>query len=45
LDKSLSADAEDVCQEVMRKIVSHLPNFNRARDGSFRCWLKTITVN
>jgi RNA polymerase sigma-70 factor, ECF subfamily len=45
LDATLSADAEDVCQEVMRKIVSHLPDFKRIRDGSFRCWLKTITVN
>ena len=45
MDAALAADADDVCQEVMRKIVAHLSNFQRNRDGSFRCWLKTITVN
>jgi RNA polymerase sigma-70 factor, ECF subfamily len=45
LDGALAADADDVCQEVMRKIVTHLPRFERARDGSFRNWLKIITVN
>ncbi len=45
LDARLSADADDVCQEVMRKIISHLSRFQRGREGSFRCWLKTITVN
>lgn len=45
LDARSSADADDVCQEVMRKIISHLSRFRRSREGSFRCWLKTITVN
>src|SRR5262245_3535377 len=45
LDAKLSADAEDICQEVLRKLVEHLPRFQRQRDGSFRAWLKTITVN
>lgn len=45
LDAKLSADAEDVCQEVLRKLVEHLPRFQRQRDGAFRAWLKTITVN
>jgi RNA polymerase sigma-70 factor (ECF subfamily) len=45
MDAKLAADADDVCQEVMRKIVSHLRQFERNREGSLRCWLKTITVN
>lgn len=45
LDPALSADAQDICQEVMTKLVEHLPRFRRERDGSFRAWLKTITVN
>jgi RNA polymerase sigma factor (sigma-70 family) len=45
MDARLAADADDVCQEVMRKIVSHLPRFERSRVGAFRSWLRTITVN
>jgi RNA polymerase sigma-70 factor (ECF subfamily) len=45
LDSALSADAEDICQEVLKRLVQHLPRFRRERDGSFRIWLKTITVN
>lgn len=45
LDPALSADAEDIGQDVMAKIVEHLPRFERQRDGSFRNWLKIITVN
>lgn len=45
LDKAVAPDAEDICQEVMRKVVLNLPRFKRIRDGSFRLWLKTITVN
>lgn len=45
LDPHLADDAEDICQEVLKKVVEHLPRFRRQRDGSFRSWLKTITVN
>jgi RNA polymerase sigma-70 factor, ECF subfamily len=45
LEPAFRADAEDICQEVMKKVVEHLPTFRRERDGSFRTWLKTITVN
>ena len=45
LDSALAADADDICQEVLRKLVEHLPRFKRQRDGSFRAWLKTVTVN
>jgi hypothetical protein len=34
MDAKLAADADDVCQEVMRKIVSHLRHFERNREGS-----------
>ena len=39
------ADVDDICQNVMTKLVKYLPQFRRERDGSFRTWLKTITVN
>ena len=29
----------------MTKLVQHLPNFGVYRDGSFRFWIKTITIN
>lgn len=45
LDPILAADSDDICQEVMAKIVVHLPKFQRQRDGSFRAWLRTITVH
>jgi RNA polymerase sigma-70 factor (ECF subfamily) len=45
IDPRLAADVDDVCQEVMRKIISYLPRFERGRNGSFRTWLKTVTVN
>ncbi len=45
LDRTLAADAEDICQEVLAKAAEHLPKFERRREGSFRNWLKTITVN
>ena len=44
-DIRLADDAEDIGQEVLKKVVEHLPRFRRVRDGSFRAWLKTITVN
>ena len=45
LDPVLAADADDICQNVLRKIVEHLPRFRRQRDGSFRAWLRVITAN
>lgn len=44
-DPSLAADADDICQEVLTKVATHVRNFTRQRDGSFRAWLKTITAN
>jgi len=45
LDVRLASDADDICQEVLKKLLEHLPRFERQRNGSFRAWLKTITVN
>ncbi|QEH37593.1 ECF RNA polymerase sigma factor SigE [Aquisphaera giovannonii] len=39
------ADAEDLAQEVFIVVVRELPVFQRRREGSFRCWLRQITVN
>jgi RNA polymerase sigma factor (sigma-70 family) len=44
-DPALAADADDICQEVFAKVVGHVGNFTRRRDGSFRVWLRTITAN
>jgi RNA polymerase sigma-70 factor, ECF subfamily len=44
-DAALSADADDICQEVLRKVVENFSRFERQRDGSFRTWLKRITIN
>ena len=39
-------DVEDVVQEVMAVLVRKLPDFQREpRTGSFRRWLRTITVH
>jgi RNA polymerase sigma-70 factor (ECF subfamily) len=44
-DPSLGAEAEDILQEVMGVLVRELPDFQRQRHGSFRKWLRTITVH
>lgn len=40
-----AADVEDLTQEVMTALVREMPEFRRLRTGSFRHWLKTITIN
>jgi RNA polymerase sigma factor (sigma-70 family) len=37
--------ADDVVQNVLLVIVRRLPEFERQRTGSFRSWLRSITVN
>lgn len=37
--------ADDIVQEVMLVLMRELPTFERQRKGSFRNWLKTITIN
>jgi RNA polymerase sigma-70 factor (ECF subfamily) len=40
-----AADVDDLTQEVMTALVREMPEFRRQRAGSFRHWLKTITIN
>lgn len=37
-------ERDDVAQEVMSVVLKRLPEFQRQRTGSFRNWLKTITL-
>jgi len=41
----LRDEADDLAQEVFLVVVRQLPSFERRRDGSFRAWLRQITVN
>src|SRR5262249_28660828 len=41
----LAAEADDLAQEVLVVVVRELPAFRRQRDGSFRTWLRRVTVN
>ena len=41
----LRDEAEDLSQEVLVVLFRELPAFERRRDGSFRSWLRQITVN
>lgn len=38
-------EAEDLAQEVLVVLFRELPSFERRRNGSFRAWLRQITVN
>jgi RNA polymerase sigma-70 factor (ECF subfamily) len=38
-------EADDLAQEVLVVVIRELPRFERRRDGSFRAWLRQITVN
>src|SRR5262245_6448396 len=44
-DLTLRDEADDLVQEVMSVVVRELPAFQRERSGSFRAWLRTITLN
>jgi RNA polymerase sigma-70 factor (ECF subfamily) len=41
----LGDEAGDVAQEVFLVVVRELPHFERRREGSFRAWLRQVTVN
>ena len=41
----LGDEADDLAQEVFLVVVRELPRFERRRQGSFRAWLRNITVN
>lgn len=38
-------DADDIVQEVLAVVAKRIAEFDRQRTGSFRAWLKSITVN
>jgi RNA polymerase sigma-70 factor (ECF subfamily) len=41
----LGDEADDLAQEVFVVIVREVPRFDRRREGSFRAWLRQVTVN
>jgi RNA polymerase sigma-70 factor (ECF subfamily) len=41
----LGDEAVDLAQEVFLVVVRELPRFQRRREGSFRAWLRKVTVN
>jgi RNA polymerase sigma-70 factor (ECF subfamily) len=41
----LGDEVDDLAQEVLLVLVRELASFERHRDGSFRAWLRQITVN
>jgi RNA polymerase sigma-70 factor (ECF subfamily) len=41
----LGDEASDLAQEVLIVVVREIPRFERQRAGSFRAWLRQVTVN
>jgi RNA polymerase sigma-70 factor, ECF subfamily len=41
----LGDEADDLAQDVFIVVVRELPRFERRREGSFRAWLRQVTVN
>ncbi len=41
----LGVEAEDLAQEVLVVVIREIPRFERQREGSFRAWLRRVTVN
>ena len=41
----LASQADDIAQEVAMVLMRELPVFQRQRNGSFRNWLRLVTVN
>jgi RNA polymerase sigma-70 factor (ECF subfamily) len=41
----LGDESNDLAQEVFVVMVRELPRFERQREGSFRAWLRQVTVN
>jgi RNA polymerase sigma-70 factor (ECF subfamily) len=42
---ALGDEANDLSQEVFFIVIRELPQFERQREGSFRAWLRRVTVN
>jgi RNA polymerase sigma-70 factor (ECF subfamily) len=41
----LSDESGDLAQDVLLVLIREMPTFRRQRDGSFRAWLRGITLN
>jgi RNA polymerase sigma-70 factor (ECF subfamily) len=41
----LGDEANDLAQEVFVVVIREIPRFQRQREGSFRAWLRQVTVN
>jgi RNA polymerase sigma-70 factor, ECF subfamily len=41
----LGDEAADLAQEILVVVVREIPRFQRQREGSFRAWLRQVTVN
>ncbi len=41
----LGDETGDLAQEVLLVVIRELPRFQRRREGSFRAWLRKVTVN
>ena len=41
----LGDETGDLAQEVLLVVIRELPRFERRREGSFRAWLRKVTVN
>jgi RNA polymerase sigma-70 factor, ECF subfamily len=41
----LGHEADDVAQEVFMVVIREIPRFQWQREGSFRAWLRQVTVN
>jgi RNA polymerase sigma-70 factor (ECF subfamily) len=42
---AMNAEIDDLAQEVFVVMVREIPKFDRQREGSFRAWLRQVTVN
>jgi len=41
----LGDEADDLAQDVFVVVIREIPRFQRQREGSFRAWLRQVTVN
>jgi RNA polymerase sigma-70 factor (ECF subfamily) len=41
----LADESADLAQEVLMVLVREIPRFDRRREGSFRAWLRQVTIN
>jgi RNA polymerase sigma-70 factor (ECF subfamily) len=41
----LGVESDDLAQDVFLVVIREIPRFRRQREGSFRAWLRKVTVN